>query len=199
MTDNQEFYKLDINHCGGKNHKLSFPQQTTCEDLVNKIETTLECPRYQLKIIYRGKQIYDDPNILLKDIYIQPAPAPNKLMVIGKKNSAEEEKILKDLVEMLKSSQNYESEVQEKKVQFQKSIVDGFVTDQKDKSKILDEMTKRLKFIGESQMKFLMKLDMMEIKKEFEDAKRARKNSVVKIQKWLDETDKFIAEVEGKE
>ena len=120
-------------------------------------------------------------------------------MVLGKKNTPEEEKFMKDITELLNNSKKYEKEVQDKLIQYDTSIRKNFIENKDQQKNIIVDMRKRVKFLAEQQMKFLMKLDMMEIKSDFGDAKRMRKNTVSKIQKWLDETDKFIDVLDGLE
>ena len=191
-----DYYKLQLNHCGGKNYDLTFPENSTAEDLITNIETLLQTPRYQLKVMFRGKLITDD-NGPFSSINIPQIGG--KLMVLGKKNTPEEEKFMKDITELLNNSKKYEKEVQDKLIQYDTSIRKNFIENKDQQKNIIVDMRKRVKFLAEQQMKFLMKLDMMEIKSDFGDAKRMRKNTVSKIQKWLDETDKFIDVLDGLE
>merc|ERR1712088_272863 len=104
----------------------------------------------------------------------------------------EEEKFMKEITEILKASEKFENEVQEKLAQYDNRIRKNFISEPEQQKKLVVDMRKRMKYLSEQQMKFLLKLDTFDIKSEFGDAKRMRKNTVSKIQRWLDASDKFI-------
>merc|ERR1712066_91394 len=193
IIENDGFYKISINHCGGKNYDIAFDKTATGEDLVVWVENALQVPRYQIKIIFRGKLILEDSGSF-KSIGIPQVGG--KFMLIGKTNKPEEEKAMKEIIEIVKQSEKYENEVQERSVQYDKSIRQNHV-DVKDQPKVIDQIRKRLKFCAEQQYKLLEKLDCMGLKKEMEEAKRMRKSAIMKIQKWLDNTDKVIEAIES--
>lgn len=195
MSDiGENFYEIHLNHCGGKKYTLNFPKDTKSEDLINKIEEQLEIPRYQLKVIFNGKQIYDEPTTFES---LRIPQKGGKFMAVGKRNSPEEEAVMIKMTDILKSANKYENEVQEKLIQYDNSIRKDFIKEKDNQKKIIEDMRKRTKFLAEQQLKFLMELDMISLKSEFMDAKRMRKNCVSKIQMWLDETDKFIGVLDG--
>ena len=187
------YYKISVNHCGGKNYELSFPKEATGETLVEWVENEFELPRYQQKLIFRGKLILDDSGTF-KELNIPQVGG--KFMLIGKTNKPEEEKAFKDIIEIVNNSKKFEDEVQERSVQYDKSIRQNHV-DLSDQPKVLDQIRKRLKYCAEQQYKNLEKLDNMVLKKEMEEAKRMRKNAISKIQRWLDSTDKVIEAIES--
>ena len=193
ITANDGYYKISLNHCGGKNYELSFQKDATGETLVEWVENTLEVPRFQTKIIFRGKLILDDSGTF-KELNIPQVGG--KFMLIGKTNKPEEEKAMKDIIEIVNHSKKFEDEVQERSVQYDKSIRQNHV-DVADQPKVVDQIRKRLKYCAEQQYKNLEKLDLMPLKKEMEEAKRMRKNAINKIQRWLDNTDKVIEAIES--
>jgi len=184
-----DFYKINVAHLGSKKYDLAFPENSNAEDLVSKMEDLLQTPRYQMKIMFRGKLITDDLGSFQS---LNIPQIGGKFMVLGKKNTPEEEKFMKEITEILKASEKFENEVQEKLAQYDNSIRKNFISEPEQQKKLVVDMRKRMKYLSEQQMKFLLKLDTFDIKSEFGDAKRMRKNTVSKIQRWLDASDKFI-------
>jgi len=182
LTDSDGFYKLALNHCGGKNYEVPFPENATGDDLVEWVENTLDVPRYQTKIIFRGKLITDEMGSFT-ELNIPRVGA--KMMILGKKNSPEEEKLFKQIQEIVKKSQNYDVEVSQLSEQYDKSIRQNHLP-AAEQPKAFDKIRKRMRFCAEQHMKHLEAYDMMNIKADFKEAKSMRKNAIHKIQRWLD-------------
>lgn len=188
------YFKCSLQHCGGKTYEAGFARTATAEDLITHIENLTQLPRYQLKIIFRGKTILDDMGTLIDLKFPQVG---GKLMIVGRKMNPEEDAIMKKLTEMMKTSKKYNAEVLDQIETYEKSVLQNHLP--KDlHEECYKNVVKRLRYCAEQQIRSLETLDAMTIKADFNDAKRLKKSTTRQIQAWLDEADKQLSDIEAK-
>ncbi|XP_009464182.1 PREDICTED: BAG family molecular chaperone regulator 1 isoform X2 [Nipponia nippon] len=147
------------------------------------IEQVTGVPVHFQKLIYKGKS--------LKELE-QPLSALGvkngcKVMLIGKRNSPEEEAELKKLKDLEKSVEQIANKLEEVNKEFT-SIQKGFLA--KDlQIEALKQLDKRIKGTAEQFMKILEQIDAINLPENFSDCKLKKKGLVKRVQVFLAQCD----------
>ncbi|KGL79170.1 BAG family molecular chaperone regulator 1, partial [Tinamus guttatus] len=157
--------------------------EPTLQDMALLIEQVTGVPVPFQKLIYKGKS--------LKEME-QPLSALGvkngcKVMLIGKRNSPEEEAELKKLKDLEKSVDQIANKLEEVNKEFT-SIQKGFLP--KDlQAEALKKLDKRIKGIAEQFMKILEQIDAINLPENFSDCKLKKKGLVKRVQAFLAQCD----------
>ncbi|XP_042664835.1 BAG family molecular chaperone regulator 1 isoform X2 [Centrocercus urophasianus] len=147
------------------------------------IEQVTGVPVSFQKLIYKGKS--------LKELE-QPLSALGvkngcKVMLIGKRNSPEEEAELKKLKDLEKSVEQIANKLEEINKEFT-SIQKGFLA--KDlQAEALKQLDKRIKGTAEQFMKILEQVDAINLPENFNDCRLKKKGLVKRVQAFLAQCD----------
>ncbi|KAM6142309.1 BAG family molecular chaperone regulator 1 isoform 2-T2 [Phoenicopterus ruber ruber] len=150
--------------------------EPTLQDMAVLIEQVTGVPVPFQKLIYKGKS--------LKELE-QPLSALGvkngcKVMLIGKRNSPEEEAELKKLKDLEKSVEQIANKLEEVNKEFT-SIQKGFLA--KDlQAEALKQLDKRIKGTAEQFMKILEQIDAVNLPENFNDCKLKKKGLVKRVQ-----------------
>ncbi|XP_013808277.1 BAG family molecular chaperone regulator 1 isoform X3 [Apteryx mantelli] len=153
--------------------------EPTLQDMALLIEQVTGVPVPFQKLIYKGKS--------LKEME-QPLSALGvkngcKVMLIGKRNSPEEEAELKKLKDLEKSVEQIANKLEEVNKEFT-SIQKGFLA--KDlQAEALKKLDKRIKGTAEQFMKILEQIDAINLPENFSDCKLKKKGLVKRVQRLL--------------
>ncbi|XP_054020172.1 BAG family molecular chaperone regulator 1 [Dryobates pubescens] len=157
--------------------------EPTLQDMAALIEQVTGVPVPFQKLIYKGKS--------LKELE-QPLSALGvkngcKVMLIGKRNSPEEEAELKKLKDLENSVEQIANKLEEVNKEFT-SIQKGFLA--KDlQAEALKQLDKRIKGTAEQFMKTLEQIDAITLPENFSDCKLKKKALVKKVQVFLAQCD----------
>uniref|UniRef100_A0A8D0H5E9 BAG family molecular chaperone regulator 1 n=1 Tax=Sphenodon punctatus TaxID=8508 RepID=A0A8D0H5E9_SPHPU len=157
--------------------------EPTLQDMALQIEQVTGVPVTFQKLIYKGKS--------LKEME-QPLSALGvkngcKVMLIGKRNSPEEEAELKKLKDLEKSVEQIAKKLEEVNKELG-GIQKGFLA--KDlQSEALNQLDKRIKGTAEQFMKILEQIDAITIPENFSDCKLKKRGLVKKVQALLAQCD----------
>ncbi|KAM9200858.1 BAG family molecular chaperone regulator 1 isoform 2-T2 [Mergus octosetaceus] len=166
--------------------QVASPQEDsepTLQDMALLIEQVTGVPVPFQKLIYKGKS--------LKELE-QPLSALGvkngcKVMLIGKRNSPEEEAELKKLKDLEKSVEQIANKLEEVNKEFT-SIQKGFLA--KDlQAEALKQLDKRIKGTAEQFMKILEQIDAINLPENFSDCKLKKKGLVKRVQAFLAQCD----------
>uniref|UniRef100_A0A8C3XK24 BAG family molecular chaperone regulator 1 n=1 Tax=Chelydra serpentina TaxID=8475 RepID=A0A8C3XK24_CHESE len=157
--------------------------EPTLQDMALLIEQVTGVPVPFQKLICKGKS--------LKEME-QPLSALGvkngcKVMLIGKRNSPEEEAELKKLKDFEKSVEQIANKLEEINKEFT-GIQKGFLA--KDlQAEALNHLDKRIKGTAEQFMKILEQIDAINLPENFSDCKLKKKGLVKKVQAFLAQCD----------
>ncbi|XP_078448972.1 BAG family molecular chaperone regulator 1 [Lampetra fluviatilis] len=161
-------------------------KEPTLSDLAQAVAAATAVPEANQKLIFKGKSL----NTLKEpDRMISACGMKNgcKIMLIGKKNSPEEESALQRLTEMEKSGEQLSFRLNEIQVEL-KGIQNGYL-EKNLRGQALTKLEKRVKAVTEQCMKLLEQADGTELPENFSDCRMKRKRIVKKIQSYLDHCD----------
>ncbi|XP_006634375.1 BAG family molecular chaperone regulator 1 [Lepisosteus oculatus] len=173
--------KHSINVAGQEN------QEPLLKDLAEAVAGVTGVPVPSQKLIFKGKSLreMDQP---LSGFGIKQGC---KLMLIGKRNSPEEELELKKLKDIEKSVEQTTKKLEK---------VDGELTGLKNgflakdlQAEALNKLDQRVKGAAEQFMKFLEQMDAMTFPENFNDCRMKRKGLVKTVQACLAQCDKIEA------
>ncbi|CAK6957708.1 BAG family molecular chaperone regulator 1 [Scomber scombrus] len=159
----------------------------TVKDLSDALTQITGVPSASQKLIFKGKSLKDMeeslPSYGIKD--------GCKLMMIGKRNSPEEEVELKKLKDIEKSVEQMAKKLEK---------VDGELTGLKNgflakdlQAEALGKLDHRVKIAAEQFMKILEQIDALSIPENFSDCKIKKKGLVKTVQDFLAQCDKIEA------
>ncbi|CAB1414130.1 unnamed protein product [Pleuronectes platessa] len=159
----------------------------TVKDLSDALVQTTGVPAASQKLIFKGKSLKD----MEESLSTYGIKGGCKLMMIGKRNSPEEEAELKKLKDIEKSV-----ELTAKKLE----KVDGELTGLKNgflakdlQAEALGKLDNRVKIAAEQFMKILEQIDAMSLPENFNDCKMKKKGLIKTVQDFLAQCDKIEA------
>nr|KAF6483220.1 BAG cochaperone 1 [Rousettus aegyptiacus] len=173
---------------GNEKHNLHVtPQQgssePTVQDLAQVVEEATGVPLPFQKLIFKGKSLKE----LEKPLSALGIQNGCRVMLIGKKNSPEEEVELKKLKELEKSVEKIANQLEELNKELT-GIQQGFLA--KDlQAEALCKLDKRVKATIEQFMKILEEIDTLILPENFKDSRLKRKGLVKRVQAFLAECD----------
>ncbi|KAM9083366.1 BAG family molecular chaperone regulator 1 isoform 1-T1 [Megaptera novaeangliae] len=169
---------------GNEKHDLQVIPQEGCsepivQDLAQVVEEATGVPLPFQKLIFKGKSL-KEMETPLSALGIQNGC---RVMLIGKKNSPEEEAELKKLKDLEKSVEKIADQLEELRKELT-GIQQGFLA--KDlQAEALCKLNRRVKAIIEQFMKILEEIDTLVLPENFKDSRMKRKGLVKKIQAFL--------------
>ncbi|XP_061879737.1 BAG family molecular chaperone regulator 1 isoform X2 [Entelurus aequoreus] len=167
---------------GSTKHSITVTSQEdgkspTVQDLSDSLTQATGVPAASQKLIFKGKSLKDMEQTLSG----YGVKSGCKLMMIGKRNSPEEEAELKKLKDIEKSVEHTA-----------KKLEKGFLA--KDlQVEALGKLDHRVKIAAEQFMKILEQLDALSIPENFNDCKMKKKGLVKTVQDFLAQCDKIEA------
>ncbi|XP_012511428.1 PREDICTED: BAG family molecular chaperone regulator 1 [Propithecus coquereli] len=178
---------LTVTHSNEKHDLHVTPQQGSSEpivqDLAQVVEEATGVPLPFQKLIFKGKSL-KEMETPLSALGIQNGC---RVMLIGKKNSPEEEAELKKLKHLEKSVEKIADQLEELNKEFA-GIQQGFLA--KDlQAEALCKLDRRVKATIEQFMKILEEIDTLILPENFKDSRLKRKGLVKKVQAFLAECD----------
>ncbi|KAI4903517.1 hypothetical protein NFI96_027568 [Prochilodus magdalenae] len=176
---------------GTTKHSLTLTGQDGKEpalkDLSEALTEATGVPAPSQKIIFKGKSLKDMDESLSSFGIKQGC----KLMMIGKRNSPEEEAELKKLKDIEKSVEQTAKKLEK---------VDGELTGLKNgflakdlQAEALNKLDQRVKVAAEQFMKILEQIDAMSVPENFSDCRMKKKGLVKAVQGFLAQCDKIEA------
>lgn len=162
-------------------------QSPTVKDLSDALTKTTGVPQNSQKIIFKGKSLKDMEESLsnygVKD--------GCKLMMIGKRNSPEEEAELKKLKDIEKTVEQTAKKLEKVDGELN-GLKNGFLA--KDlQAEALGKLDHRVKVAAEQFMKILEQIDAMSLPENFSDCRVKKKGLVKTVQDFLAQCDKIEA------
>ncbi|XP_069330445.1 BAG family molecular chaperone regulator 1 [Eulemur rufifrons] len=178
---------VTVTHSNEKHDLHVTPQQGSSEpvvqDLAQVVEEATGVPLPFQKLIFKGKSL-KEMETPLSVLGIQNGC---RVMLIGKKNSPEEEVELKKLKDLEKSVEKIADQLEELNKEFA-GIQQGFLA--KDlQAEALCKLDRRVKATIEQFMKILEEIDTLILPENFKDSRLKRKGLVKKVQAFLAECD----------
>ncbi|XP_033049954.1 LOW QUALITY PROTEIN: BAG family molecular chaperone regulator 1-like [Trachypithecus francoisi] len=178
---------VTVTHSNEKHHLHVTPQQGSSEpvvqDLAQVVEEAIGVPQSFQKLIFEGKSL-KEMETPLSALGIQDGC---RVMLIGKKNSPEEEVELKKLKHLEKSVEKIADQLEELNKELT-GIQQGFLP--KDlQAEALCKLDRRVKATIEQFMKILEEIDTLILPENFKDSRLKRKGLVKKVQAFLAECD----------
>ncbi|XP_061694503.1 BAG family molecular chaperone regulator 1 [Syngnathoides biaculeatus] len=177
---------------GSTKHTIAVTSQEdgkspTVKDLSESLTQVTGVPSASQKLIFKGKSLKDMEQTLtsygIKD--------GSKLMMIGKRNSPEEEAELKKLKDIEKSVEQTAKKLEK---------VDGELTGLKNgflakdlQADALGKLDHRVKVAAEQFMKILEQIDALSIPENFNDCRMKKRGLVKTVQDFLAQCDKMEA------
>lgn len=162
-------------------------EQPTVKDLSEALTQLTGVPGTSQKIIFKGKSL-KDMNESLSTMGVKEGC---KLMMIGKRNSPEEEAELKKLKDIEKSVEQTVRKLE---------MVDGELTGLKNgflakdlQAQALDKLDNRVKAAAEQFIRILEQMDAMSVPENFSDCRMKKKGLVKTVQNFLARCDKIEA------
>ncbi|KAM3842266.1 BAG family molecular chaperone regulator 1 [Diretmus argenteus] len=176
---------------GSTKHSITITGQDgndpTVKDLSDALTQATGVPAPSQKLIFKGKSLKDMEERLTSYGIKQGC----KLMMIGKRNSPEEEAELKKLKDIEKSVEQTAKKLEK---------VDGELTGLKNgflakdlQAEALGKLDHRVKVAAEQFMKILEQIDSMSMPEHFSDCKMKKKGLVKTVQDFLAQCDKIEA------
>ncbi|KAK5610546.1 hypothetical protein CRENBAI_003385 [Crenichthys baileyi] len=177
---------------GSTKHSITLTSQEdgtgpNVKDLSDALSEATGVPPASQKLIFKGKSL-KDMEVSLSSCGIKEGC---KLMMIGKRNSPEEEAELKKLKEIEKSVEQTAKKLE---------TVDGELTGLKNgflakdlQAEALSKLDHRVKIAAEQFMKILEQIDAMNIPENFADCKTKKKGLVKTVQDFLAQCDRIEA------
>lgn len=176
---------------GTTKHSIALPardgQEPLLKDLSEALTEATGVPTPSQKIIFKGKSLKEMEESLSSFGIKQGC----KLMMIGKRNSPEEEAELKKLKDIEKSVEQTAKKLEK---------VDGELTGLKNgflakelQAEALNKLDHRVKIASEQLMKILEELDTLSLPEGFSDCRIKKKGLVKMIQGFLAQCDKIEA------
>ncbi|XP_037538272.1 BAG family molecular chaperone regulator 1 [Nematolebias whitei] len=177
---------------GSTKHSITLSSQdegkgSTIKDLSDAVCQATGVPPASQKLIFKGKSLKD----MEESLSSYGVKNGCKLMMIGKRNSPEEEAELKKLKEIEKSVEQTAKKLEN---------VDGELTGLKNgflakdlQAEALNKLDHRVKIAAEQFMKILEQIDAMNIPENFIDCKTKKKGLVKTVQDFLAQCDRIEA------
>nr|XP_027786664.1 BAG family molecular chaperone regulator 1 [Marmota flaviventris] len=176
ITHNNEKYDLHVTPQQGSNEPI-------VQDLAQVVEEATGVPLAFQKLIFKGKSL-KEMETPLSALGIQNGC---RVMLIGEKNSPEEEAELKKLKDLEKSVEKIADHLEDLNKELT-GIQQGFLA--KDlQAEALGKLDRRVKATIEQFMKILEEIDTMILPENFKDSRLKRKGLVKKVQAFLAECD----------
>uniref|UniRef100_G3T925 BAG family molecular chaperone regulator 1 n=2 Tax=Loxodonta africana TaxID=9785 RepID=G3T925_LOXAF len=178
---------LTVTHNNEKHDLYVTPQQGTSEptvqDLAQLVEEATGVPLPFQKLIFKGKSLKE----MEQPLSVLGIQNGCRVMLIGKKNSPEEEVELKKLKDLEKAVEKIANQLEELSKDFA-GIQQGFLA--KDlQAEALCKLDRRVKATTEQFMKILEEIDTLILPENFRDSRQKRKGLVTKVQAFLAECD----------
>ncbi|DAA26643.1 BAG family molecular chaperone regulator 1 isoform X1 [Bos taurus] len=178
---------VTVTHSNEKHDLQVTPQEGNSEpivqDLAQVVEEATGVPLSFQKLIFKGKSL-KEMEMPLSALGIQNGC---RVMLIGKKNSPEEEAELKKLKDLEKSVEKIADQLEELNKDLA-GIQQGFLA--KDlQAEALCKLDRRVKATIEQFMKILEEIDTLILPENFKDSRMKRKGLVKRIQAFLAECD----------
>ncbi|XP_008332712.1 BAG family molecular chaperone regulator 1 [Cynoglossus semilaevis] len=159
----------------------------TVKDLSDVLCQTTGVPAASQKLIFKGKSLKD----LEESLSSYGIKDGCKLMMIGKRNSPEEEAALKKLKEIEKSVEQTAKKLEKIDREFI-GLKNGFLA--KDlQAEALGKLDHRVKIASEHFMKILEQIDDLSVPENFSDCRMKKKALVKTVQGFLGQCDKLEA------
>ncbi|XP_060730143.1 BAG family molecular chaperone regulator 1 [Tachysurus vachellii] len=176
---------------GSSKHNITLTEQDGKEpilkDLSEALAQTTGVPQACQKIIFKGKSLKEMEESL-SSLGIKQGC---KLMMIGKRNSPEEEAELKKLKDIEKSVEQTAKKLEKVHGELT-GLKNGFLA--KDlQAEALNKLDHRVKISAEHFMKILEELDSMTVPENFNDCRMKKKGLVKSVQGFLAQCDKIEA------
>ncbi|XP_077580693.1 BAG family molecular chaperone regulator 1 [Stigmatopora nigra] len=177
---------------GSAKHRITVTGQEdgkspTVKDLSDCLTQLTGVPSTSQKLIFKGKSLKD----LEQTLSSYGVKEGCKLMMIGKRNSPEEEADLKKLKDIEKSVEQTAKKLEK---------VDGELTGLKNgflakdlQTEALSKLDHRVKVAAEQFMKILEQIDALSIPENFNDCRVKKKSLVKTVQDFLAQCDKIEA------
>ncbi|XP_072296964.1 BAG family molecular chaperone regulator 1 [Eucyclogobius newberryi] len=176
---------------GSAKHNISISgsdgNAPTVKDLSDALTQATGVPQSSQKIIFKGKSLKEMAETL-SSFGVKPGC---KLMMIGKRNSPEEEAELKKLKDIEKSVEQTAKKLEK---------VDGELTGLKNgflakdlQAEALNKLDHRVKAAAEQFMKILEQMDSMSLPENFNDCKMKKKGIIKTVQDFLAQCDRIEA------
>uniref|UniRef100_A0A1A8RII8 BAG family molecular chaperone regulator 1 n=2 Tax=Nothobranchius rachovii TaxID=451742 RepID=A0A1A8RII8_9TELE len=177
---------------GSTKHSITVTSQDegkglTVKDLAEALNQATGVPPASQKLIFKGKSLKD----LEENLSSYGVKEGCKLMMIGKRNSPEEEAELRKLKEIEKSVEQMVKKLEN---------VDGELTGLKNgflakdlQAEALSKLDHRVKIAAEQFMKILEQIDAMSLPENFIDCRMKKKGLVKTVQDFLARCDRIEA------
>lgn len=176
---------------GASKHSLTLTGQDGKEpclkDLSEALTEATGVPSASQKIIFKGKSLKE----MEESLFSFGIKQGSKLMMIGKRNSPEEEAELKKLKDIEKSVEQTAKKLEK---------VDGELTGLKNgflakdlQAEALNKLDHRVKVAAEQFMKILEQIDALSVPENFSDCRMKKKGLVKTVQGFLAQCDKIEA------
>ncbi|XP_069476644.1 BAG family molecular chaperone regulator 1 isoform X1 [Ambystoma mexicanum] len=173
---------------GSEKHKLQISAQgdaaePTLQDMAVIIEQITGVPITFQKLIYKGKSLKE----MDKPLSALGIKNGCKVMLIGKRNSPEEDAELRKLKDLERSVELVANKLEEISKEFT-GLQKGFLAKNL-QTEALGKLDKRIKSAVEQFMKLLEQIDSVSVPDNFNDCRLKRKNLVKKVQGLLAQCD----------
>ncbi|XP_032092930.1 BAG family molecular chaperone regulator 1 [Thamnophis elegans] len=172
---------------GNEKHNLQVDSQEdsqpTVHDLALLTEQVTGVPVSFQKLIYKGKSLKE----MEQPLSTLGVKNGCKVMLIGKRNSPEEETELKKLKVLEKSVEQLAKKIDEVNKDL-REIQKGFLA-KNNQTEALSQLDKRIKGTAEQFMKILEQIDAIILPDNFNDSKQKKKGLVKKVQAFLAQCD----------
>ncbi|KAJ1202797.1 hypothetical protein NDU88_006592 [Pleurodeles waltl] len=166
---------------GSEKHKLQIVAQEdgdepTLQDMAVMLEQITGVPLSFQKLIYKGKSLKE----MEKPLSALGVKNGCKVMLIGKRNSPEEDAELRKLKDLEKSVELIANKLEEINKEFT-GLQKGFLAKNL-QTEALNKLDKRIKSAVEQFMKLLEQIDAVSVPDNFSDCRLKRKSLVKKVQ-----------------
>ncbi|CAI5789584.1 BAG family molecular chaperone regulator 1 [Podarcis raffonei] len=173
---------------GSEKHSLQVASQEedsqpTVRDMALLIEQVTGVPISFQKLIYKGKSLKE----MEQPLATFGVKNGCKVMLIGKRNSPEEETELKKLKDLEKSVEQIAKKIEDVNKELG-GIQKGFLAKNL-QTEALNQLDKRIKGTAEQFMKILEQIDAITLPENFSDCKQKKKGLVKKVQGFLAQCD----------
>ncbi|XP_069075647.1 BAG family molecular chaperone regulator 1 isoform X1 [Pleurodeles waltl] len=173
---------------GSEKHKLQIVAQEdgdepTLQDMAVMLEQITGVPLSFQKLIYKGKSLKE----MEKPLSALGVKNGCKVMLIGKRNSPEEDAELRKLKDLEKSVELIANKLEEINKEFT-GLQKGFLAKNL-QTEALNKLDKRIKSAVEQFMKLLEQIDAVSVPDNFSDCRLKRKSLVKKVQGLLAQCD----------
>ncbi|XP_028328941.1 BAG family molecular chaperone regulator 1 isoform X2 [Gouania willdenowi] len=179
---------------GSNKHSITVTGQDeskgpTVKDLSESLTQATGVPAALQKIIFKGKSLKDMEESLASFGVKEGC----KLMMIGKRNSPEEEAELRKLKDIEKCVEKAATKLEKVDGEL-KGLKNGFLA--KDlQVEALDKLDNRVKAAAEQFIKILEQIDAMSVPENFTDCRMKKKGLVKTVQDFLNQCDKIEASI----